>query len=85
MKRLLAAVFVLAFATVAQADGAATFASKCKMCHGSDGSGGAMFKGSIKGLKEADVLKVIKEGKGKMKAVQIDDAPAVAKYVSGLK
>jgi mono/diheme cytochrome c family protein len=92
MKRILAAVFVLAFATVAQAeapalraDGAATFAAKCKMCHGADASGGAMFKGSIKGLKEADVLKVIQEGKGKMKAVQIDDAPAVAKYVSGLK
>jgi mono/diheme cytochrome c family protein len=85
MKRILAAVFVLAFATVAQADGAATFASKCKMCHGAEGAGGAMFKGSIKGLKEADVLKVIQEGKGKTKAVQIDDAPAVAKYVSGLK
>ncbi len=85
MKRIVAAVFVLAFATVAQADGAATFASKCKMCHGADGSGGAMFKGSIKGIKEADVLKAIKDGKGKMKPVQIDDAPAVAKYVSGMK
>jgi hypothetical protein len=40
---------------------------------------------SAEGLKEADVLKVIREGKGKMKAVQIDDAPAVAKYVSGWK
>jgi mono/diheme cytochrome c family protein len=78
-------VFVLAFATVAQADGAATFASKCKMCHGADGAGGAIFKGSIKGLPEAQVLKAIQDGKGKMKPVQIDDAPAVAKYVSGLK
>jgi mono/diheme cytochrome c family protein len=85
MKRILTALFVLAFATAAQADGAATFAAKCKMCHGADGSGGAMFKGSIKGLPEAQVLKTIKEGKGKMKAVQIDDAPAVAKYVSSLK
>ena len=92
MKRILAALFVLAFAVVAQAeapamraDGSATFAAKCKMCHGADGSGGAMFKGSIKGIKEADVLKAIKDGKGKMKAVQIDDAPAVAKYVAGMK
>jgi mono/diheme cytochrome c family protein len=92
MKRILAAVLVLAFATVAQgevpavrADGAGTFAAKCKMCHGADGSGGAMFKGSIKGLPEGQVLKTIEEGKGKMKAIQIDDAGAVAKYVSGLK
>jgi mono/diheme cytochrome c family protein len=85
MKRILLAAVVLAFATVAQADGAATFAAKCKMCHGADGAGGAMFKGSIKGHKEADVLKIINAGKGKMKAVKIDDAAAVAKYVAGLK
>jgi mono/diheme cytochrome c family protein len=85
MKRFLAAVFVLAFATAARADGAATFAAKCKMCHGADGSGGAMFKGSIKGLPEAQVVKVIQSGKGKMKPVPIDDAAAVAKYVSSLK
>jgi hypothetical protein len=30
-------------------------------------------------------MKTTKKGKGKMKAVQIDDAPGVAKYVSGLK
>jgi len=85
MKRTLAAVFVLAFAVAARADGAATFAAKCKVCHGAEGAGGAMFKGSIKGTKEADVLKVIGEGKGKMKPVKIDDAGAVARYVSGLK
>jgi mono/diheme cytochrome c family protein len=85
MTRILTAALILAFATVAQADGAATFAAKCKMCHGAEGAGGAMFKGSIKGKKEADVLKIINEGKGKMKPVKIDDAAAVAKYVSGLK
>ena len=85
MKRIAVVVALLAFATVAQADGAATFAAKCKMCHGADGAGGAMFKGSIKGLPEAQVQKIIKEGKGKMKPVAIDDAAAVAKYVSGLK
>jgi mono/diheme cytochrome c family protein len=76
---------VSAFATVAQADGAATFAARCKVCHGADGAGGAMFRGSIKGHKQAEVLKIINEGKGKMKPVTIDDAPAVARYVSGLK
>jgi mono/diheme cytochrome c family protein len=85
MKRILAALFLAAFATAASADAAATFAAKCKMCHGADGAGGAMFKGSIKGLPEAQVLKVIQSGKGKMKPVAIDDAAAVAKYVSGLK
>jgi len=39
----------------------------------------------IKGLAEADVLKAINEGKGKMKPVKIDDAAEVAKYVAGLK
>jgi mono/diheme cytochrome c family protein len=85
MNRIAISVLLLAFATVAQADGAATFAAKCKVCHGPDGSGGAMFKGSLKGQKEADVLRIINEGKGKMKPVKIDDAAAVAKYVSGLK
>ena len=85
MKRIVTAALVLAFATVAQADGAATFAAKCKACHGADGAGGAMFKGSLKGQKEADVLKIINEGKGKMKSIKIDDAAAVAKYASGLK
>jgi mono/diheme cytochrome c family protein len=85
MKRIAAAVLVLAFATAARADGAATFAAKCKMCHGADGASGAMFKGSIRGIKEADVLKTINEGKGKMKPVKIDDAADVARYVSGLK
>jgi hypothetical protein len=33
----------------------------------------------------AKVLATILQGKGNMKAVAIDDAPAVAKYVSGLK
>lgn len=85
MRQILVVLLVSAFATAARADGATTFATKCKMCHGADGAGGAMHKGSIKGLPEAQILKTIKEGKGKMKAVQIDDAPAVAKFVSGLK
>ena len=85
MKRIVIAVAALAFASAALADGAETFSKKCAMCHGKDGSGGGMFKQSIRGKPEADVLKVIKDGKGKMKPVAIEDAPEVAKYVSGLK
>jgi mono/diheme cytochrome c family protein len=85
MKRLVVAAVLAALAGSASADAAATFKAKCAMCHGADGAGGAMYKASIKGKKEADVLKAVNEGKGKMKAVKIDDAAAVAKWVSGLK
>jgi mono/diheme cytochrome c family protein len=85
MKRILIAAVVLASASVALADGAETYAKKCAGCHGKDASSGAMYKKPIKGLPEADVLKVIKEGKGKMKPIAIEDAADVAKYVAGLK
>jgi len=85
MKRIAVALALAALAGTASADAAATFAAKCKMCHGPDGAGGAMHKASIRGVKEAEVLKAINDGKGKMKPVKIDDAAAVAKYVAGLK
>lgn len=85
MKRIVTALFLAAFATSAFADGAATFKAKCAMCHGQGGEGAKMAPGAIKGKAEADVLKVINEGKGKMKAVKIDDAADVAKFVAGLK
>jgi mono/diheme cytochrome c family protein len=85
MKHLLLAVLLVSVAGVAFADPAATFKSKCAMCHGPDGAGGAMHKASIKGTKEATVLAAINDGKGKMKPVKIDDAAAVAKWVSSLK
>ena len=85
MKRFVIALLAIAFASTALADGAETYSKKCAMCHGKDASGGGMYKQSIRGKPEADVLKVIKDGKGKMKPVAIDNAPEVAKYVSGLK
>ncbi len=85
MKRIIIAVVALAFASAALADGAETFSKKCAACHGKDASGGGMYKSSIRGKPEAEVLKAIKDGKGKMKPVAIDNAPEVAKYVSGLK
>jgi mono/diheme cytochrome c family protein len=85
MKYLATILLVVAFAGAAHADGAATYAAKCKMCHGAAGEGTKMAPESIKGKAEADTLKAINEGKGKMKAVKIDDAAAVAKFVAGLK
>jgi cytochrome c6 len=85
MKRALVAVVVLLFASSALADGAETFARKCAACHGKEGVGGKLVKASIAGQPAATVLKVIKEGQGKMKPVAIEDAAAVADYVAGLK
>jgi len=85
MKYLATILLVVAFAGAAHADGAATYAAKCKMCHGAAGEGTKMAPESIKGKAEADTLKAINEGKGKMKAVKIDDAADVAKFVAGLK
>jgi mono/diheme cytochrome c family protein len=85
MKRIIAALFVLAFATTASADAAATYAAKCKMCHGAAGEGSAMAKAPIKGMAADKVAKAINEGAGKMKPVKIDDAADVAKFVAGLK
>jgi mono/diheme cytochrome c family protein len=85
MMRIVIALVVLAFASVAQADGAETYSKKCAGCHGKDGGGGGMYKQPIKGMAEADVLKAIKEGKGKMKPIAIEDGADVAKFVAGLK
>jgi len=90
MKRIVTALFAVAIATAAAADGAATYAAKCKMCHGAAGEGTKMG-GAIKGLAAAKVEKAIKEGvkaagdKKEMKPVKIDDAAAVAAFVAGMK
>ncbi|MCL4872989.1 c-type cytochrome [bacterium] len=50
------------------ADGGSVFKSKCSTCHGAEGQGTAMapaFKGNafVKNSAEADIAKVIKEGR----------------------
>ena len=85
MKRVMTALFAVALATSAFADGAATFKAKCAACHGAAGEGSKVAPNAIKGKAEADVLKAISEGKGKMKPVKIDNAAEVAKFVAGLK
>ncbi len=87
MKRIATALLVAALATFARADGAATFKAKCAVCHGQDANGGVMYKKSIRGEEQAEILKMIKDGKGKMKPVPLEpgDATDVAKYLNGLK
>ncbi len=85
MKRILVALALTAFAGTAFADAAATYASKCAMCHGKAGEGAKMAPKAIAGTPAAEVKKAITEGKGKMKPVKIEDADAVASYVEGLK
>jgi mono/diheme cytochrome c family protein len=87
MKRIATALFLAAFATAALADGAATFKSRCAICHGPEGAGGKIHPGAIKGTPEAKVLGMIQNGGGKMKKVTLPEADAkdVAKYVSTLK
>lgn len=87
MKRLVTGLFLLAFASVALADGAATFKARCAVCHGPEGVGGKIHPASIRGTSEATVLEMVKNGRGKMKPVKLSDADAaeVAKYVAGLK
>lgn len=80
MKRQ-AILFVLALSLPGIAlaeDAAATFKSRCSPCHGADGSGntpmgkkaGAKALGSaeVQKLSDADLQKIIAEGKGKMPA-----------------
>jgi mono/diheme cytochrome c family protein len=69
------------------AAGKAVYDSKCKVCHGADGNGGAMDKASIAGSTDAVVKTAVHAGKGKMKpiaAVTGDDLDSVALYVASL-
>ena len=90
------------FGTAWAADAAAgkpIFAAKCKTCHGAEGQGNPgmakVLKTEIKpltdpevqGLSEADIKKIVAEGKGKMKPVAISgaDLDNVAAYVKSMK
>ena len=76
-----------AFAADAAA-GKAVYDSKCKMCHGAEGAGGAIDKASIAGTSEAATKAAVQSGKGKMKAMPAVTGAAldnVAAYVASLK
>lgn len=91
MKRIVIAfAVVLGFTGVAVAaeDGAALYKSKCAACHGQNGEGAKMAPTPIAGMSEADVAKVVNEGKGKMKPVKgltDEQGKAIAKHVAGQK
>jgi mono/diheme cytochrome c family protein len=80
--------------------GQATYEKACKSCHGTDGTPNAaiakMMKVEMKDLKssevqalsDADIKKIISEGKGKMKPIKTvtgADAENVVAYIRTLK
>jgi len=93
-----ASLFGTAWAADAEA-GKAVYGSKCKICHAADGQGNPsmakVLKTEIKPLtdpevqsmSDADIKKIITEGKGKMKPVAImgADLDNVAAYVKSMK
>ncbi|HUL60182.1 MAG TPA: cytochrome c [Anaeromyxobacteraceae bacterium] len=90
MKRIAVLFLMVALAGVARAeDGKSLFDSKCAACHGKDGKAKKMGSPDISALKgsQADIEKVITQGKGKMKPYKASLTPEqiqeVAKYVKG--
>ena len=80
--------------------GQAIYVKSCKSCHGSDGTPNAaiakMLKvemkdlksAEVQGMSDADIKKIVSEGKGKMKPVKTvsgGDADNVAAYILSLK
>jgi len=78
------------------ADGAATYKTKCAPCHGADGSGQTAVGKNLKvrdlrspevqKLSDAEITKVLTEGKGKMPKSKLpaDDIKAVIGFVRSL-
>jgi mono/diheme cytochrome c family protein len=102
-KSRIGAVLIIALIAVAPAlyagDGAATYKAKCAMCHGPDGAGQTTMGKNLKlrDLRSADVqkqtdaqlVKMITDGKGKMPAykgkVTPADIDAVVAFIRTLK
>ena len=93
MKRIAMTLVLLALPAAAAlaadaAAGKAVFDTKCKVCHGAEGAGGAMDKASIAGTAAPVVKETLAKGKGKMKpqtSVTGDAIDNVAAYVASLK
>src|SRR3989338_4316621 len=94
MARIISVVLAVVFglmlvADLARADGAATYAAKCKMCHGADGKGNAAMGVPAYNL-TADLAKAVTEGKppkmpsykGKLTDAEIGE---VVEYIKTLK
>jgi mono/diheme cytochrome c family protein len=89
----LAATFAGAGPSLAEGDGKKLYESKCAMCHGMDGKAKSMAAGS-KNLDDPEwrkttsselIVKIVHEGKGKMKGLgerlTAEQAKAIADYV----
>jgi len=99
MTKTLACSLLLAVALpmAAFADGAALYKSKCAPCHGPDGSGQTPVGKSLKvrdlrspevqKLSDAEITKVLMDGKGKMPASKLAaaDIKAVIAFIRTLK
>ena len=103
MKRTFLALAILAMmlAPLAAfaADGAAVYKAKCASCHGADGKGETSIGKSMKlrslgaadvqKTSDADLTKIISDGKGKMPAykgkLSADEIKALVAYIRTLK
>lgn len=79
--------------------GKAVFGAKCRICHAADGQGNPNMAKALKteikpltdpevqGMSDADIKKIVSEGKGKMKPVAImgADLDNVVAYVKSMK
>jgi len=77
--------------------GKAVYGAKCKACHGAEGEGNPAMAKILKvelkplsesaGMSDADLKKVITEGKGKMKPVAVSgaDLENVVAFVKSMK
>ena len=90
-------LFAVALPMAAFADGAATYKTKCAPCHGPDGSGQTPVGKNLKvrdlrspevqKLTDAEITKVLADGKGKMPASKLSagDMKAVVGFIRTLK
>jgi mono/diheme cytochrome c family protein len=90
-------LLAVALPMAAFADGAATYKTKCTPCHGADGSGqtpvGKNLKvrdlrsPEVKKLTDAEITKVLTDGKGKMPKSKLEaaDIKSVIAYIRTLK
>jgi mono/diheme cytochrome c family protein len=100
MKKTIVSAMLLAAAlplSVFAADGAALFKTKCAPCHGPDGKGQTpvgknlkvrdLTSAEVQKESDADLIKVIMDGKGKMPSSKLNagDAKTVLTYIRGLK
>jgi len=93
-----ASLFGTAWAADATA-GKAVYAARCKTCHGDSGQGNPgmakvlkteikpLTDAEVQGMSEADIKKIIMDGKGKMKPVAVTgaDLDNVVAFVKSMK